>query len=144
MTVELLRQQKELISIINKKEKEINDYKENGAVISRAHLITTPFEETSFNNQMITSKKFEEISMNPFEYVTDGSWDKLYSDVTSCSIWSSTKAACSPITSPVKSTQKRIIITSPSKDTEFKRRKELMKQLEDDKSKSKKKKKKLM
>ena len=37
VSVELLRQQKELVSIINKKDKEIKDYKDNGAVISRSN-----------------------------------------------------------------------------------------------------------
>lgn len=37
VSVELLQQQKELVSIINKKDKEIKDYKDNGAVISRSN-----------------------------------------------------------------------------------------------------------
>ena len=74
MTVELLRQQKELIKTINKKDKEIQDYKENGAVISRSkkmidrhfvisdcteHLETTPFDEYVFNNEMTLTKARE-------------------------------------------------------------------------------------
>lgn len=36
MSVELLRQQNKLVGIVEKKDKEIKDYKENGAVISRS------------------------------------------------------------------------------------------------------------
>ena len=40
MTVELLRQRNRLVGIIEKKDKEIRDYKDNGSVVSRSKIIT--------------------------------------------------------------------------------------------------------
>lgn len=78
MTVELLRQQKELMKTIAKKDKEIKDYKENGATISRSnyivttisviliiieHLETLPFDELAFKNEMILTEVLKTIDL---------------------------------------------------------------------------------
>lgn len=43
MTVELLRQRNRLVGIIEKKDKEIRDYKDNGSVVSRSKIITNNY-----------------------------------------------------------------------------------------------------
>ncbi|XP_065667118.1 non-homologous end-joining factor 1 isoform X5 [Hydra vulgaris] len=50
MVSELSRKQGELSELLKKKDKEIQDYKLQGSQVSKQHLETTPFDETSFNN----------------------------------------------------------------------------------------------
>ena len=72
-STEMLRRQNELVGIIKRKDKEINDYKDGGAVISRSlytlrvvnvrnctillleHLLTSSFDLESFEEDMTKS-----------------------------------------------------------------------------------------
>ncbi|XP_061188608.1 non-homologous end-joining factor 1-like [Saccostrea echinata] len=60
MVAELTRRNKELIKIIEAKDKEIDDYKSQGAKTSRKHIETAMFVTTAFENDMIMSRDFEE------------------------------------------------------------------------------------
>lgn len=60
MVAELARRNEELVKIIGAKDKEIDDYKSQGAKTSRKHIETAVFVSTSFENNMIMSKEFEE------------------------------------------------------------------------------------
>lgn len=59
MVGELTRRQQELIKIIQSKDKEIDDYKSQGARCSRKHIETPSFVETAFEMNMMTSKGFD-------------------------------------------------------------------------------------
>lgn len=60
MVAELARRNEELVKIIGAKDKEIDDYKSQGAKTSRKHIETPVFVSTAFENKMIMSKEFEE------------------------------------------------------------------------------------
>uniref|UniRef100_A0A0B6ZEC2 Non-homologous end-joining factor 1 n=1 Tax=Arion vulgaris TaxID=1028688 RepID=A0A0B6ZEC2_9EUPU len=60
MVGELYRQQQELFKMLASKDKQIEDYKTQGAKVSRKYLETTVFDEVVFHNSMVTSKGFEE------------------------------------------------------------------------------------
>lgn len=60
MVGELTRRNKELVKVIEAKDKEIDDYKSQGAKTSRKHIETAVFVSTAFENNMIMSKEFEQ------------------------------------------------------------------------------------
>ncbi|CAC5404295.1 NHEJ1 [Mytilus coruscus] len=60
MVGELTRRQRELIKILQSKDKEIDDYKSQGGKTTRKHIETQEFVETAFENTMLMSKGFEE------------------------------------------------------------------------------------
>lgn len=55
---ELNRQQKKLIKTINDKDKEIEDYKDQGYTTTRSHLLTLPFQESSFQTRCMIDEEF--------------------------------------------------------------------------------------
>ncbi|OWF35318.1 non-homologous end-joining factor 1-like [Mizuhopecten yessoensis] len=59
MVSELARRQKELVKVIENKDKEIDDYKTQGVKTSRKHIETKRFVETAFENEMLMAKTFE-------------------------------------------------------------------------------------
>ncbi|KAL4229596.1 Non-ous end-joining factor 1 [Mactra antiquata] len=59
MVSELNRRQQELVKIIESKDKQIEDYKSQGAKCSRKHFETPTFVETAFEMSMMTSKSFD-------------------------------------------------------------------------------------
>ncbi|XP_059154716.1 non-homologous end-joining factor 1-like [Physella acuta] len=67
MTGELFRQRMELFNLLTAKDKEIADYKSQGVKVSRKYMETLPFDELVFQNNMVTSKGFED------DVVTNGS-----------------------------------------------------------------------
>lgn len=60
MVAELSRRNDELVKVIDAKDKEIDDYKSQGAKASRKHIETSTFVRTAFENNMIMSKEFEQ------------------------------------------------------------------------------------
>lgn len=96
-SVELLRRHGELVNIIKKKDKEILDYKENGAVVSRKHLLTVAFDEKTFDNEMIVSKEFREYSLDPVSQLNNTSWQEVYRDIAMCRHWETNKVL-NPVT----------------------------------------------
>jgi len=58
MLNELLRRQQELYILLEKKDREIQDYRDNGAVITRKHLQTLPFDRKAFENVSNLNKDF--------------------------------------------------------------------------------------
>ncbi|CAI9719355.1 non-homologous end-joining factor 1-like [Octopus vulgaris] len=60
MVSELNRRQRELIHIISKKDLEIEDYRAQSVKLNQKQLATVYFDETSFGNNMVLSKEFED------------------------------------------------------------------------------------
>lgn len=58
MLKELQRRNNELQSLVVKKDREIQDYKDHGATISRRHLETIPFDKNVFNIQNNQNEEF--------------------------------------------------------------------------------------
>ncbi|XP_071101555.1 non-homologous end-joining factor 1-like [Haliotis cracherodii] len=87
MVAELTRRQKELINIIVSKDKEIDDYKSQGARTSRKHIETTVFDETTFRNNMVTSKGFDNTvkKLGSAAFNTDG--QDLYRQIMTKHAW---------------------------------------------------------
>ncbi|XP_050406642.1 non-homologous end-joining factor 1 [Patella vulgata] len=87
MVSELLRRQQELFSIIYKKDKEIEDYKSQGARISRRYLVTPPFNAIGFFHNMNVSAGFEAEMRKKGMYVFNEIGGKLYEAVMIKQAW---------------------------------------------------------
>lgn len=87
MVGELTRRQQELVKIIQAKDKQIDDYKSQGAKCSRKHIETPNFVETAFEMNMMTSKGFVE-QMKDIELKTfDIKSQDLYRQIMSKRAW---------------------------------------------------------
>ncbi|KAL5010795.1 hypothetical protein ScPMuIL_013100 [Solemya velum] len=87
MVGELMRRQAELITIIQSKDKEIDDYKSQGVRTSRKHIETNPFVETAFENDMLLSKGFEQGVRQLGSTAFTESGQDLYRQLMSKSAW---------------------------------------------------------
>lgn len=87
MVAELSRRQQELLKIIQNKDKEIDDYKSQGAKVSRKHIETVPFVETAFEMNMMTSKGFEDQVQNFLSCTFEAKGQDLYRQVMSKHAW---------------------------------------------------------
>ncbi|XP_045209832.1 non-homologous end-joining factor 1-like [Mercenaria mercenaria] len=87
MVGELTRRQQELFKIIQGKDKQIEDYKSQGAKCTRKHIETPAFVETAFEMNMMTSKAFEQqikgIELKTFDVKTQD----LYRQIMSKRAW---------------------------------------------------------
>ncbi|XP_064397953.1 non-homologous end-joining factor 1-like [Halichondria panicea] len=155
MVGELTHRGEELAQILTLKDKEIQDYKEQGARVSRKHFETAPFVEESFATEMTSSSAFPARALHSFSVISNPSVQCLYGDIAKARRWAerndgvieevsdppvSAAAVMSSLTSPVKKPPPE----SPSKEDEEARRRELERKLESEKQKPKKKKRKLM
>ncbi|CAH1775593.1 unnamed protein product [Owenia fusiformis] len=87
MVGELTRRQQELTSLLKNKDKEIDDYKSQGVKTSRKHLMTTKFDELTFNKNMATSKGFEGVVRQPVVSGFSAGGQNMYSDVMTKMAW---------------------------------------------------------
>lgn len=87
MVGELTRRQKELIKIIQTKDKEIDDYKSQGVKASRKHIETQEFVETAFEMNMMTSKNFENQMRGQGLSAFDAKGQDLYRQVMCKKAW---------------------------------------------------------
>ncbi|RUS86921.1 hypothetical protein EGW08_005326 [Elysia chlorotica] len=82
MVGELYRQQQELFRLLAAKDRQIDDYKAQGARLYRKVLETAPFDEVAFQNSMITSKGFEEEVKTFGEKAFTSCGQELYREIT--------------------------------------------------------------
>ncbi|ESP02985.1 hypothetical protein LOTGIDRAFT_230440 [Lottia gigantea] len=87
MVSELLRRQQELFSIIYKKDKELEDYKAQGARPSRRYIQTSPFNAIGFFHNMNVSAGFESEMRKKGMYVFNEPGGKLYEAVMIKNAW---------------------------------------------------------
>ncbi|XP_065054000.1 non-homologous end-joining factor 1-like isoform X3 [Rhopilema esculentum] len=78
---ELSKRQNELFSIIEKKDVEIQDMKDQGATPSRRNLETELFVSSTFLQQRFQSEEFSEVVANPIKAFTDEHCQKLFGKV---------------------------------------------------------------
>ncbi|XP_064419931.1 non-homologous end-joining factor 1 isoform X3 [Latimeria chalumnae] len=76
MSLALWRQQEELATLLEKKDKEILEYKENGASLSRGHLETAVFEKQKFEDMLLL--EVAEVCSGPEEEIFPHELHKLY------------------------------------------------------------------
>ncbi|XP_063424985.1 non-homologous end-joining factor 1-like isoform X2 [Mytilus trossulus] len=87
MVGELTRRQRELIKILQNKDKEIEDYKSQGGKTTRKHIETQEFVETAFENTMLMSKGFEEEVKSFGSSAFDDSGQDLYRQIMTKHSW---------------------------------------------------------
>ncbi|XP_033625006.1 non-homologous end-joining factor 1-like [Asterias rubens] len=87
MVSELCRQQGELQNLLTKKDAEIEDYKADGAKVSRRSLLTVPFDAKAFRNEMTQSKFFERQIQSQGKCTFDGIGQELYKEVMMKNAW---------------------------------------------------------
>ncbi|GFR62783.1 non-homologous end-joining factor 1 [Elysia marginata] len=87
MVGELYRQRQELSKLLAAKDRQIEDYKAQGARVSRKYLETAPFDEVAFQSSMITSKGFEEEIKTFGEKAFTSSGQELYREITTKRAW---------------------------------------------------------
>ncbi|XP_052091104.1 non-homologous end-joining factor 1-like isoform X1 [Mytilus californianus] len=87
MVGELTRRQRELIKILQSKDKEIDDYKSQGGKTTRKHIETQEFVETAFENTMLMSKGFEEEVESFGSSAFDDSGQDLYRQIMTKHSW---------------------------------------------------------
>ncbi|CAL1528364.1 unnamed protein product [Lymnaea stagnalis] len=87
MVGELFRQQQELFKILVAKDKQIDDYKSQGAKVSRKWLETAPFDDVAFCNSMVTSKGFEEQIKTYGEKAFTSTAQDLYREINTKRAW---------------------------------------------------------
>ncbi|XP_012580222.1 PREDICTED: non-homologous end-joining factor 1 [Condylura cristata] len=63
MSLALQHQVRELVTLLHRKDLELQDYRESGAALSRDRLKTEPFEEDSFSEQFMAEKLPEACSI---------------------------------------------------------------------------------
>ncbi|CAG5127160.1 unnamed protein product, partial [Candidula unifasciata] len=106
MVGELYRQQQELFRLLALKDKQIDDYKSQGATVSRKYLETAPFDEVAFHNSMATSKGFEEEVKTFGEKAFTSLGQDLYREISTKRAWL--------LSSPVKDGDVEVDETSES------------------------------
>nr|KAG5692370.1 hypothetical protein BaRGS_007983 [Batillaria attramentaria] len=87
MVSELFRRQRELITLLNAKDKEIDDYKSQGVRTSRKHIETPRFDSIAFKNSMVTSKGFEEQVRSLQTATFDSEGQELYRQIVTKHAW---------------------------------------------------------
>lgn len=87
MVGELYRQQQELFKLLAGKDRQIEDYKSQGAKVSRKYLETAPFDDVAFRNSMVTSKGFEEEVKTFGEKAFTSCGQELYREITTKRAW---------------------------------------------------------
>ncbi|KAL8571021.1 hypothetical protein ACOMHN_037881 [Nucella lapillus] len=87
MVSELFRRQRELVTILGAKDKEIDDYKAQGVRASRKYLETTKFDSIAFKNSMTTSKGFEDQVKNLETATFDANGQELYRQIVTKHAW---------------------------------------------------------
>ncbi|KAK3745360.1 hypothetical protein RRG08_064684 [Elysia crispata] len=87
MVGELYRQQQELFKLLEGKDRQIDDYKAQGARVSRKFLATATFDEVAFQNSMITSKGFEEEVKACGEKAFTSCGQELYREIATKRAW---------------------------------------------------------
>ncbi|XP_060077225.1 non-homologous end-joining factor 1-like [Ylistrum balloti] len=87
MVCELTRRQKELVKVVQNKDKEIDDYKSQGVKTSRKHIETKSFVETAFENEMLMSKMFENSVKSLGSTAFDEAGQDLYRQIMTKYAW---------------------------------------------------------
>lgn len=87
MVSELMRRQSELVHLLQRKDKEIDDYKAQGAKVTRKHLMTVPFDETAFKDSMNTSQGFERVASHLNEDTFNEEGRQFYTDLMMKRAW---------------------------------------------------------
>lgn len=129
MCTELKRRHRELIQVIKHKDEEIEDYKMNGAKVTRKRLETKPFVESDFVADMDRSKYFLESLKESAETALT---DRLYSAVVVAQENLKRKAEeieenkKSKVAKEVNNQQKSELKEVPNEDSGFENRKEEM------------------
>lgn len=166
---ELVRRQDELVRMLKRKDKEIEDYKLVYGPPSRRNLETALFDDKVFGNEMVISKEFQENSLSCVDFLsTNIKLRDMYCDVAKIRHWSKRPASAGPtpvraeliatgttgswtgrvptsiLPDPIPTSPNKKPKPSPSKESELQRREALKKKLENDAQKNKKKKKKLI
>ncbi|GFO20389.1 non-homologous end-joining factor 1 [Plakobranchus ocellatus] len=87
MVGELCRQRQELFKLLAAKDKQIDNFKAQGASVTQRSLETAPFDEVAFQNSMITSKGFEEEVKTYGEKAFASYGQELYRAITTKRAW---------------------------------------------------------
>lgn len=83
MSSALQRQVEHLGKLLQKKDAEIQDYRENGAMLSRERLQTEPFEEETFRDSFMAKTLPLLLNQHQNSLNFDSALQRLYSDVVS-------------------------------------------------------------
>lgn len=87
MVSELIQREKALVSILKRKDAEIDDMKAGGAKVSRKHLETTSFTHKGFQQERIQSKSFEELVAKRGSDCFGTEGQALYKEVMMTTAW---------------------------------------------------------
>jgi hypothetical protein len=83
---ELCCQRRDLLEVIRKKEREIQDYRDGGASLSRRNLETAPFQEKTFSTSSVASQRFEDCVQSPHKVLTNDYFQSLYQSVATATV----------------------------------------------------------
>lgn len=87
MAAELSRRQQELFKLLAKKDREIQELRENRGTLRRRNLETGPFDPKTFTNDMSLSKDFEQVSQDPLKSLSSSDTQALYKDTALLLNW---------------------------------------------------------
>jgi non-homologous end-joining factor 1 len=151
---ELCCQRRDLLEVMRKKEREIQDYRDGGASLSRRNLETAPFQEKTFSTSSVSSQRFEDCVQSPHKLLTNDYFQSLYQSVATATVIFKDKVLAQDPgeESSTKSEGRDDVPSSlpgkrplPAKeDEEMGRREALERKLDDERIRGKKKKKRLM
>ncbi|PIK55532.1 putative non-homologous end-joining factor 1 [Apostichopus japonicus] len=87
MVSELIQREKALVSLLKRKDAEIDDMRAGGAKVSRKYLETVPFNHKGFQQERVQSKSFEELVKKRGQNCFDTEGQTLYKEVMVTSAW---------------------------------------------------------
>lgn len=87
MVTELLQREKALVTLLKRKDAEIEDMKAGGAKVSRKYLETTPFNHKGFQQERVLSKAFQENVAKHGENCFEDEGQSLYKEIMITSAW---------------------------------------------------------